>query len=111
MNQSEKFIVVTTTMTFRKRYAVPADDPVLKDEDGNFIPELAIGLVSKGNVKYCSLREVGEQILDAQLVDKSVMLNMFNGDNPELDATEEEQIAFLKDWNAREPDETNEADG
>jgi hypothetical protein len=108
MNQSEKFIVITTTMTYRKRYAIPADDAVLKDDEGNFVPEFAIGVVGKGEAKYCSLREVGEQILDAQIVDQGVMLNMFNSDNPDVEATEEERIAFLKDWVARAPEETND---
>lgn len=90
MSQSE-FIVVTTTNTYRKRYAIPVSE-VENAED-------VMKLVTSGDVKYFALREIGEQIVDAQVTNDSTVLNMFDQDfGQSNELSNDEKLSAIRDW-------------
>lgn len=94
--EDEEFVVITTVNTYRKRYAVPKSHSVV---DGEFDPQFAIDSVLKGDAKYFALREIGEQMVDAQVVGSNILLQMFDSDiGVELDVADREKVEALLDW-------------
>lgn len=88
------FIVVTTTNTYRKRYAIPVSD-ARNHED-------AIGYVTSGDAKYFALREIGEQVVDAQVTDSQTVLTMFNQDFEQAaELSDDEKLSAIQDWRVK----------
>jgi hypothetical protein len=60
-------------------------------------------------VKEFSQQHIGEQIIDAQVVNEDVILNMFSSDNDYLKSWEEEfKLAWIRHWK-EEPTEEETA--
>lgn len=94
--EEEEFVVITTVNTYRKRYAVPKSACL---DEGGFDPQYAIDFVNGDGVKYFALREVGEQMVDAQVVSPNLLLQMFDSDlGVDLDITDQEKLEALLDW-------------
>lgn len=87
----ENYVVVTAISSHRMRYCIPVSDlhKLNKDSnpDGVEVLEWARDEVTMQNVEEFSQEWLGEQIVDATLLDEEEMLQMFERDN-----------AYLKDW-------------
>lgn len=97
-----KYVIVTAISSHRMRYCIPVDElqkmntsvPVKGHER-----EWAMDTVTMQEVKEFSQDHIGEQIIDAQVVDEEEMLRQFNEDNDYLKSwTTEKKIEWVNDW-------------
>jgi len=101
----EKYVVVTTTSTFRQRYCIPVSklqemNPTvsLKDHPEQIVP-WAEDSVTSEDVKEFSQKWLGETILDTFILDEERVLMMFDRDNGYLSKWKKEQkLDFIDDW-------------
>ena len=93
MNDNTKYAIVTVISSYRTRYAVP-----VKDEDFNFkTVERVKTMVADEEVDEFSQLWLGEQIIDAQVVDQQQMLDMFDVENEYLKGwSTKQKIDFVK---------------
>jgi hypothetical protein len=101
----EKYVVVTTTSTFRQRYCIPVSklqemngSVSLKDHPEQIVP-WAEDSVTSEDVKEFSQKWLGETILDTFILDEERVLMMFDRDNGYLSKwTKEQKLDFIDDW-------------
>jgi hypothetical protein len=101
----EKYVVVTTTSTFRQRYCIPVSKlqemnstVSLKDHPEQIVP-WAEDSVTSEDVKEFSQKWLGETILDTFILDEERVLMMFDRDNGYLSKwTKEQKLDFIDDW-------------
>ena len=101
----EKYVVVTTTSTFRQRYCIPVSKlqemnstVSLKDHPEQIVP-WAEDSVTSEDVKEFSQKWLGETILDTFILDEERVLMMFDRDNGYLSKWKKEQkLDFIDDW-------------
>ena len=97
-----KYVVVTAISSHRMRYVIPVDELQKLNTD---VPveghetEWAMDCVTCEEVNDFSQRHVGEQIIDAYIVDEESMLNLFDADNDYLkDWTKEKKLEYVRKW-------------
>lgn len=97
-----KYAIVTAISSYRIRYAIPVDElqklntdvPVEGHEE-----EWAMDCVTCGEAEEFSQLHIGEQIIDAVVVDEDAMLAQFDKDNDYLaDWTKEKKIQHVRNW-------------
>ena len=102
-NENERYVVVTTTSTFRLRYAIPASELQKLNTSVPFDMQKAIewaeDSVTCEEVKEFSQKWLGESIVDTFILDEERVLNLFDRDNDYLkDWTKEQKIAYIHKW-------------
>ena len=91
MNNDNKYAIVTTITSYRTRYAVPVED-----NDFKTVEHLK-AMVADDKVDEFSQLWLGEQIIDARVVDEQQMLEMFDAENEYLKGwSTEQKIDFVK---------------
>ena len=101
----EKYVVVTTTSTFRQRYCIPVSKLQemnrtisLKDHPEQIVP-WAEDSVTSEDAKEFSQKWLGETILDTFILDEERALMLFDRDNDYLkNWTREQKLDFIDDW-------------
>ena len=101
----EKYVVVTTTSTFRQRYCIPVsrlqemnNTVSLKDHPEQIIP-WAEDSVTSEDAKEFSQKWLGETILDTFILDEERALMLFDRDNDYLSGwTKEQKLDYIDDW-------------
>lgn len=94
MNEDVQYAIVTVISSYRTRYAVP-----VKDEDFKTVERVKT-MVADNEVDEFSQLWLGEQIIDAQVVDQHQMLNMFDVENEYLKGwSTKQKIDFVKKSN------------
>lgn len=101
----EKYVVVTTTSTFRQRYCIPVsklqemnNTISLKDHPEQIVP-WAEDSVTSEDAKEFSQKWLGETILDTFILDEERALMLFDRDNDYLkNWTKEQKLDFIDDW-------------
>jgi len=110
MIEKNKYVIVTTISSHRMRYTIPLDELQKLNPDQPVDPSWALDCVTSEEVKEFSQRHVGEQIIDAQVLNEDEMLQFFDADNDYLASWPREQkIAFVYDWKEK-PDEVENVD-
>lgn len=91
MNEDVQYAIVTVISSYRTRYAVP-----VKDEDFKTVERVKT-MVADDQVDEFSQLWLGEQIIDARVVDEQQMLEMFDAENEYLKGwSTEQKIDFVK---------------
>ena len=97
-----KYVIVTAISSYRMRYAIPVDQ--LQDlntdvpVEGHEV-EWALDCVTCEEVNEFSQMHVGEQIIDAAIIDEDVMLQLFDVDNGYLkDWSKEKKLEYVRKW-------------
>lgn len=97
-----KYVIVTAISSHRMRYVIPVDElqklntdvPVEGHEE-----EWAMDCVTCNEVNDFSQVHLGEQIVDAVVVDEDAMLAQFDKDNDYLAGwTKEKKIEYVRKW-------------
>jgi len=103
--QDERYVVVTTTSTFRERYMVPVSKLQELNTDVNITNdpvkqiEWAEDSVTTEEVKEFSQKWLGETIVDTFILDEERALMLFDRDNGYLsDWSEEKKLEWIHDW-------------
>ena len=101
-----KYVIVTAISSYRMRYAIPVDQLQELNTD---VPveghetEWAMDCVTCEEVKEFSQMHIGEQIIDAVVVDEDAMLAQFDKDNDYLAGwTKEKKINYVRNWKFNE---------
>ena len=96
------YVIVTAISSHRMRYVIPVDELQKLNPD---VPveghetEWAMDCVTCEEVNDFSQRHVGEQIIDAYIVDEESMLNLFDADNDYLKGwTKEKKLEYVRKW-------------
>ena len=96
------YVIVTAISSHRMRYVIPVDELQKLNTD---VPveghetEWAMDCVTCEEVNDFSQRHVGEQIIDAYIVDEESMLTLFDADNDYLkDWTKEKKLEYVRKW-------------
>lgn len=97
-----KYVIVTAISSYRTRYAIPVDELQKLNTDvsveGREI-EWAKDCVTCNQVQEFSQLHLGEQILDAAVVDEEAMLAQFDADNDYLvDWSKDYKIQHVRNW-------------
>jgi hypothetical protein len=97
-----KYVIVTAISSHRMRYCIPVDElQQLNIEvpiEGHEI-EWAEDCVTCGEVEEFSQKHIGEQIIDAVVIDEDAMLGQFDKDNDYLvEWTKEKKIQHVRNW-------------
>lgn len=97
-----KYVIVTAISSYRMRYCIPVDElQQLNTEvpiEGHEI-EWAEDCVTCGEVEEFSQKHIGEQIIDAVVIDEDAMLGQFDKDNDYLvEWTKEKKIQHVRNW-------------
>lgn len=101
----ERYVVVTTTSSFRQRYAIPVsrlqelntDIDITKDPVKQI--EWANDSVTMEEVKEFSQKWLGETITDTFILDEERVLQLFDRDNDYLSEWEKEKkLEWIDDW-------------
>jgi hypothetical protein len=97
-----KYAIVTAISSYRMRYCIPVDElQQLNTEvpiEGHEI-EWAEDCVTCGEVEEFSQKHIGEQIIDAVVIDEDAMLGQFDKDNDYLvEWTKEKKIQHVRNW-------------
>ena len=97
-----KYVIVTAISSHRMRYVIPVDELQKLNPD---VPveghetEWAMDCVTCEEVNDFSQRHVGEQIIDAHIMDEESMLILFDADNDYLkDWTKEKKLEYVRKW-------------
>ena len=91
------YVMVTTVVQNRIRYAVPAS--ALKDENDEIDPNKAVELVKDSKVDQFSQSFMGESIVDAAALSEEGVLHMFDIDNDYLASwSNEQKLNFINNW-------------
>lgn len=97
-----KYVVVTTISSHRMRYVIPVDELQKLNPDvpvEGYETEWAMDCVTCEEVNDFSQGHVGEQIIDAYIVDEESMLNLFDKDNGYLAGwTKEKKLEYVRKW-------------
>ena len=97
-----KYVIVTAISSHRIRYAIPVDElqkmntevPVEGHET-----EWAMDCVTCGEIKEFSQMHIGEQIIDAAIVDEDAMVKQFDADNDYLAGwPKDRKIEYVRNW-------------
>lgn len=101
----EKYVVVTTTSTFRERYVVPVSELQKLNTDIDIMNdpakqiEWANDSVTMEEVKEFSQKWLGETILDTFIVDEPRILNLFDRDNDYLKQwSVDKKLKWINNW-------------
>lgn len=104
-NPDERYVVVTAVSTHRMRYCVPVSElqKLNPDVDITNDPakqiEWANDSVTMEEVKEFSQAHIGEDIIDAFILDEERVLNLFDRDNDYLkDWSKEQKLKHLYNW-------------
>lgn len=104
-NPDERYAVVTAVSTHRMRYCVPVSElqKLNPDVDITNDPakqiEWANDSVTMEEVKEFSQAHIGEDIIDAFILDEERVLNLFDRDNDYLkDWSKEQKLKHLYNW-------------
>jgi len=96
------YVIVTAISSHRMRYVIPVDELQKLNPD---VPveghetEWAMDCVTCEEVNDFSQRHVGEQIIDAYILDEESMLILFDADNDYLkDWTKEKKLDYVRKW-------------
>lgn len=97
-----KYAIVTAISSYRMRYCIPVDElQQLNTEvpiEGHEI-EWAEDCVTCGEIEEFSQKHIGEQIIDAVVIDEDAMLGQFDKDNDYLvEWTKEKKIQHVRNW-------------
>ena len=97
-----KYVIVTAISSYRMRYCIPVDELQKLNTDvpieGHEI-EWADDCVTAEEVDEFSQMHIGEQIIDAVVIDEDAMLEQFDKDNDYLaDWTKEKKIQYVRNW-------------
>jgi hypothetical protein len=104
-NEKERYVIVTTTSTFRHRYCIPMSELQKMNTDVTLDDQKAIewagDSVTMEEVNELSQTWLGETIIDTAIFDEKQTLDLFNADNTYLLAwTDEQKIGFFSNWKA-----------
>lgn len=101
----ERYVVVTTTSSFRQRYAIPVSrlQELNTDVDITNDPvrqvEWAKDSVTAEEIKEFSQKWLGETIVDTFILDEERVLQLFDRDNDYLSEwTKEKKLEWIDDW-------------
>ena len=97
-----KYVIVTAISSHRLRYCIPVDElQQLNTEvpiEGHEI-EWAEDCVTCGEIQEFSQLHIGQQIIDAIVIDEDAMIKQFDADNDYLAGwTKEKKIKYIRDW-------------
>jgi hypothetical protein len=100
-----KYVIVTAISSYRMRYCIPVDElQKLNTEvsvEGREI-EWANDCVTCGDAEEFSQHWIGENIIDAEIIDEEQMLNKFDADNDYLSGwTREKKLEYVRNWKSR----------
>lgn len=97
-----KYVIVTAISSHRMRYAIPVDELQKLNTEVSVEgreTEWAMDCVTCGEVNEFSQTHVGEQIIDAVVVDEDEMLKQFDADNDYLkDWSKQQKIDYVHKW-------------
>lgn len=97
-----KYVIVTAISSHRMRYVIPVDELQKLNTDvpvEGIEAEWAMDCVTCNEVNDFSQVHLGEQIVDAVVVDEDAMLAQFDKDNDYLKGwTKEKKVEYVRNW-------------
>lgn len=102
----EDYVVVTTVASFRHRYVIPVDELQKLNPDDPVDPKWALDCVTMEEVKEFSQMHLGEQIIDANVLSETSVMNLFESDNSYLSSWDEDyKRAWIRHWKEQPTEE------
>jgi len=98
-----EYVVLTAIQQYRTRYVIPVSD-VEDCDPQTFISDS----VTCHEVKEFSQLDLGEQIIDTQLIDEQELLDLFDADNDYLSGwSKTQKLLWIRNWEERNWEEHN----
>lgn len=91
IKEDEQYVTVTTVYSFKHRYVIPMSELQASNPDAPAEAEWALDAVTMNEVEEFSQKGLGENIVDAQVMDQEQILQLFDGDNDYLKSWSKEQ--------------------
>lgn len=91
IKEDEQYVAVTAVATFKQRYVVPMSELQASNPDAPVEASWALDAVTMSEVNEFSQKFLGENIVDAQVMDQEQILQLFDGDNDYLKSWSKDQ--------------------
>jgi len=89
---TKEYVMVTCIQQFKIKYAVSVDR--LKDENGTWDADWAKDLVTCNDLDELSQKDIGETIVDCEVVTEEKLLEVFDKENDYLAGWEKDQKLY-----------------
>lgn len=89
---TKEYVMVTCVQQFKIKYAVSVDN--LKDENGTWDSDWAKDLVTCNDLDELSQQDIGETIVDCEVVTEEKLLEVFDKENDYLAGWEKDQKLY-----------------